>query len=205
MTRTDHSLALESLLRTQRPALVAMLERRIPRRLRAIVGADDIAQEAALEAVRSIGTFRAAGEDSLRNWVWQIARHRLCDVLRAHRRAKRGAGAAAAQPATGDACPLESLPCDAACPSRAAALTEDVSQLRHAIERLPESYRRAVRARYLDCLPVHEAAALLGRTPGALGVLCSRALKLLREQLQAPRAGRFDAAGGVAACPVAGM
>ena len=190
----DDSAALESLLRTHRPALVAMLERRIPRRLRGFLAAEDVAQEAALEAVRSLGLFRPGGDDSLRRWVWQIARHRLCDLIRSHRRAKRGALAVAARSATSDECLLESLPGDGACPARAAGLAEDVSQLRDAIDRLPESYRQAVKARHIDCLPIDEAAARLGRTPGALGVLCSRALKLLRRELESRRAGRPDPA-----------
>ena len=69
-------------------------------------------------------------------------------------------------------------------------MSEELSQLRDAIERLPESYRRALKARHIEGLAVEEAAARLGRTPGALGVLCTRALKLLRRELEAPRRGR---------------
>src|SRR5688572_8931625 len=99
MNPTNHAAALELMLRTHRPALVSMLDRRIPARLRGIVGADDLAQEAALEAIRSLDAFRPGGEDSLHHWVWQIARHRLCDFVRSHRRAKRGAPTAATQSA----------------------------------------------------------------------------------------------------------
>src|SRR5215208_5402098 len=88
----DPAAELCTLLAAQRTALVAMVAPRIPRRLRSLIAAEDVVQEASLEALRSVATFRAEGADSLRRWVWRIARHRLCDLVRAKRRLKRADG-----------------------------------------------------------------------------------------------------------------
>ena len=66
----------------------------------------------------------------------------------------------------------------------AADLGETAASLRAAIAGLGDSYRRAVQLRFVEGLSVEEAAARLGRTPGALLVLCSRAVKLLRRQIE---------------------
>lgn len=195
MDLTDYAAQLDSLLRTERPTLVAMLERRIPSRLRGTLAAEDVAQEAALEAVRSIGAFRPAGEGSMRRWVWQIARHRLCDLVRAQSRTKRGESRVNARGATDGGSPIDALPAGGTCPVHAAGESETRAALRAALAALPTSYRQALQTHYLDGLSVDEAAARMGRTPGAFLVLCNRAIKLLRERMAVPAAA--------AACPLA--
>ena len=169
---------LESLLAAQHAALIAMLARRIPKNIRGFIAAEDAAQEAALEAVRSLPHFRPEQSDSLRRWVWRIARHRLGDLIKAHRRLKRSGGMADSE------CAFDRVVATGPCPARAADQSETVATLSSALSTLPDAYRQAIQLRYIDGLPVPDAAARLGRTPGAFQMLCNRGLKLLRQSLE---------------------
>jgi RNA polymerase sigma-70 factor (ECF subfamily) len=189
MNQTVTPAELESLLSTHLGALVAMLNRRIPDDLRGAVGAEDVAQEAALEAFRSLDTFRPCGGESLRGWLWQIARHRLGDVIKAHRRLKRGGAVTRVEPTAGV---LDALAAEAHCPARAVACAELHASLRLALASLPDACRQVIELRYVHGLPIAEAARRLGRTTGATAVLCNRALKLLRRAMDSG-----------AACPLA--
>ena len=184
MEPPDYGPALETLLASNRQALVAMIGRRIPRQLAAIASAEDLAQEVSLEAIRSVGEFRPREDDSLRRWVCRIARHRVCDLIKSQRRLKRAACVATgARAEDGDPAPLDNVAGSAACPAGAAARVEDVAAVRGALLSLPDAYRRAVEMRYLEGLSVAETAARLGRTPRAVQMLCNRGVKRLRREL----------------------
>lgn len=169
---------LESLLRTQHDALVAMLARKIPRDIRGRIAAEDVAQEAALEAVRSLPQFRPEQSDSLRRWVWRIARHRLSDLIKAQRRLKRFGNMAESE------CAFNWLVAACPCPAGAADQNEAIASLSRALSALPATYRQAIQLRYIEELSIPDAAARLERTPGAFLMLCSRGLKLLRRSIE---------------------
>jgi RNA polymerase sigma-70 factor, ECF subfamily len=185
-----HAL-LETLLATQRPALVAMVAPRIPRQLRSLLGAEDVVQEASLEALASVAAFRAGGTDSLRRWVWRIARHRLSDLLKAQRRLKRAARTRADAAPRDDASLLDAVAATDACPSAATTSGEDAAALRRALAGLPPAYRHALQLRYMEGLSFADAAARLGRTPRAVQMLCNRGAKLLRRALAPLRPARL--------------
>jgi RNA polymerase sigma factor (sigma-70 family) len=177
MNGSHHAGALEALLATERPALIAMLSRRIPRRLRGLIGPDDVAQEASLESFRALGTFRPAGDGSLRRWVWRIAARRLQDMVKAQRRLKRAGGAEAE-----DASRLADVAVDA-CPVGRIVRSEACESLRRALAALPEPYRRALELRYLHGMAVADVSTRLGRTPGATVMACNRGLGRMRRAL----------------------
>src|SRR2546422_10809665 len=62
-------LALDRLLLLHYPALAARVEKRIPRRLRALLAPEDIVQETFAEAFRTIGGVPPPGEDALPSWL----------------------------------------------------------------------------------------------------------------------------------------
>ena len=177
-----HAL-LETLLATQRPALVAMVAPRIPRRCRGLLAAEDVVQEASLEALASVAAFRPEGTDSLRRWVWRIARHRLSDLVKAQRRLKRAARPRADAARQDDAAPLDAVATTDACPSAVTTCGEDAAALRRALAGLPPAYRHALQLRYMEGLSFAGVAARLGRTPRAVQMLCNRGAKLLRRAL----------------------
>jgi RNA polymerase sigma factor (sigma-70 family) len=122
----------------------------------------------------------------MRRWVWRIARHRLCDIIKAHGRLKRSAGSS-------DVSLPDEVAAVEACPGRAADGDEAHAALRRALETLPPTYRQAIDLRYTERLSVAAAAARLGRTPAAVTMLCNRGLKRLRRQLEATAASPVSA------------
>ena len=73
MAGPNHAAELENLVITHRRVLVRAIAPRIPARLRGLVCAEDVIQEASLEAMRCIGSFRNGGSGSLHGWVWFLA------------------------------------------------------------------------------------------------------------------------------------
>jgi RNA polymerase sigma factor (sigma-70 family) len=187
MERPDHVAALEHLVLSHRRALVRSIAPRIPSRLRGLICAEDVVQEASLEAMRCIGGFRDGPSASLRAWLVRIARRRLSDLVKSQQRLKRGARAAVPGDRNHwhDATDPDRTPARDGCPRHGAATSEAIESLRRALAGLPPTYRRAIDLRYIEGLSPTEAAARLGRSPAAVVMLCNRGLKLLREALGA--------------------
>jgi RNA polymerase sigma factor (sigma-70 family) len=187
MDGRNYAAELQQLVITHRRALVRAIAPRIPSRLRGLICAEDVIQEASLEAMRCIGGFRDGPSASLRAWVVRIARRRLCDMVKAQRRLKRGVrvGAQPNHHRPDEAPDLDRIPGNVGCPGHRACANEGVESLRRALAGLPPTYRRAIQLRYFDGLTACEAAASLGRSPAATTMLCNRGLKLLRETLGA--------------------
>jgi RNA polymerase sigma-70 factor (ECF subfamily) len=80
-----------------------------------------------------------------------------------------------------------------ATPSGAAATREAVGLVQAAVDRLPEDYRRVVRLYELQGLSIHDVAADMGRSEGAVKMLLARARDRLRESLGS--SSRYFSAG----------
>jgi RNA polymerase sigma-70 factor (ECF subfamily) len=68
-------------------------------------------------------------------------------------------------------------------PSQAALRQERALALSDALARLPDAYREVLVLRHLEGLAFPDIAERLERSPGAVRVLWTRALKRLREEL----------------------
>jgi len=130
--------------------------------------ADDIRQETLLAAVEGIGGYR--GEVPLFGWLCGIARHKVADERR--RRARQSLPVEAAWHA-GDPLPDELW--ERA--ERHAAVVE-------ALWSLPEDYRRALVARYVEGMGVESVAARLNRSYKATESLLARARESLLRRLK---------------------
>lgn len=184
-------LALNQLLLHHHDHLVRELRPLIPESARALISADDVAQDAYVAVFQRIGGFEPRGENSFFGWLLTIARNRLTDLLRAERADKRGGGRVAAANALGGEDAemsglLEMLARHSRTPSRAAAIEEAVESLRRALERIAPDYQDALRLRYVEGLSVAAIAERLARTEGAVHMLCNRGLRALREAIGDP-------------------
>jgi RNA polymerase sigma-70 factor, ECF subfamily len=176
--------ALDYLLAMYLPRLGTSIAPRMPASLRGSIQVEDVLQEVTLEVVRTIGTFQGTEAKSFYTWLCQIAAHRLLDMVRAVRAAKRGGGRMAMDAqVTSMTCLLDRVAVSSRTPSMSAAGHEAASAVRAALERIPESYRLAVRLRYLEGLTPADIAARMGRTEEAVRLLCHRGCKLLAEVL----------------------
>ena len=144
--------------------------------------ADDIAQEAFVEAYRHVAHFE--GRSQFFTWLYRITVNR---ALNAQRQRARAANV-----------PLEDERVDAAMavdapsdPRLAVSLRETYSQLVWALDGLPAGLKSAVVLTALSGLSYEEAAVVLGTSAGAVAVRIHEARKQLRAALLASEKRRL--------------
>ena len=180
--RTDGD-ALEELLREFGPEVASGLS--IDPRWRPVLDPEDVMQVTYLEAYLRISTLRTRTAAGFRAWLARIAENNLRDAVRALSRDKRPEAHGRATRAGGTAAETLLATLAGADPTAGsiAAGREAVSRLRSAIEGLPPSYHRVVVEVDLGERTVAEVAAELGKSPGAVHMLRSRAHERLKELL----------------------
>lgn len=185
--RGGNEAALERLLMLHHSRLCGEMAARLPVRLQALISVDDVVQEAYVVVFQEIAAFRPQGPGSFYAWVATIAGRKLLDALKAQRTLKRGGDARRLDgelSASSSAVEwLEVLATYERTPSRSMAGREAISAIQTAIGELSPDYREALRLRYVEGLPVAEAAERMQRTPGALCLLCHRGLRQLEALL----------------------
>lgn len=178
--------AFQELLLLHYDRLAARLAPSLRGDLQGTLGVEDVLQEAFAEAARRIGSFEPRGEGAFFGWLATIAEHRLIDLIRAARAAKRGGGQAAAGAAADASTVADLLTLLAAhdhTPSRSVAGHEAIGALQAALAALKDDYRTVLHLRYFEGLSVEAAAARMSRTEPAIHMLCHRAIEQLRENL----------------------
>lgn len=135
--------------------------------------AEDLAQQAFMEAVRSYRAFK--GESALSTWLYGIAMNLVRNHLsRApHRRYEF----------TDDSA-IDELACEALSPVQALEQSQHMQHLQLAMEELPESMRSILLMVAVDELSYEAAAALLSVPVGTVRSRLSRARTALRAKLQ---------------------
>lgn len=143
---------------------------------------EDILQEVYAAAWRRLRSATFDGRAGLIAWMKTIADNKIIDAGRALRSAKRDvARNVAATPGSTSYYELaQRLSAPDATPSSMAARNEAAALLAVQIGRLPTSYRTVVQLRFREGMPVPDVAAIMGRSPEAIHMLCYRALKKLR-------------------------
>lgn len=148
------------------------------RYLSVLVGrdAEDIASETWLQVCRDLHTF-AGDADGFRGWVATIGRHRGLDHIRSRSR----------RPA--DPAPVETLLAVAGHDDTAVQAEESLSTAAalSLIGELPQDQAEAVLLRAVMGLDAKSAAAVLGKSPGAVRTSAYRGLKNLAAMLEQGR------------------
>ncbi|WP_394065807.1 RNA polymerase sigma factor [Alcaligenes sp. WGS1538] len=135
--------------------------------------AEDLAQQAFVEAAKSYQSFR--GESQLSTWLYGIALNLIRNHLsRAPERRYHFV----------DESSLDSVPTEATSPEEAASQTQMLHLLQESLDELPESMRTILLLVGLDDLSYEEAAALLTVPIGTVRSRLSRARTALRERLR---------------------
>lgn len=178
---------LTLLLRESRRRLCALVGGKVPADLRRLIDADDVVQDAQVEAFRHIGELEVRSEDSFDRWLATIAVRKLRDSIKRLRAVKRGGG----QPRVHDTDALQEsaialfnlVTGSEGSPSRTVARAEAVQVIESALADLPAHYRHAVQLVYMEGCPVAVAAVEMCCTERAVHGRCRRALDLLRDRL----------------------
>ena len=172
--------ALDGLLAAYYPRLAAQFAPRMPADLHGTLGVEDVLQEAFVDVFQAVGDAKADSGQSFYAWLASIVEHRMVDLIRAARAAKRGGGWSPLDAQSASmVCMLEQVAVSSRTPSTSAAGHEAVAAVQAALGRLPADYREALRLRYIEGRPVAEAAARMGRTEVAVQMLCHRGLRQL--------------------------
>jgi len=176
--------ALERLLLKYAGRLRVHVVRRIHSDIRSHVDADDVLQETFFEVFRSIGTFEPKGKHAFYRWLITITEHRLLDIVRARRAAKRGGGRVQVTGVAGAASDsmdqlIELVAGRGDTPSQTVSHQEATIAVQVGLASLKEDYRRAIELRYILGHSLADAAVEMDRTPAAVSHLCSRGLKEL--------------------------
>jgi RNA polymerase sigma-70 factor (subfamily 1) len=174
-------LALEQLLRVERPRVLQYIHRHFPAELKRVLEPQDVLQDTLFQAARSIRSFKSEDPDSFYRWLVTIARRCMLDMIAARRAQKRGEGKT-----RGDsvAVLMQDLAIEDSTPSGVLAGKELATTLEQCIGKLPADYAEAVRLRYFDALPFGEIAAKMGRSQDAVRMLCNRAMEALKSEMR---------------------
>ncbi|HEX6235699.1 MAG TPA: sigma-70 family RNA polymerase sigma factor [Acidimicrobiales bacterium] len=124
---------------------------------------DDVTQDTLVSMAASLGSF--TGEASFVTWLFTIAKHRAVDHLR-----RRRAG--------------EPLGDDVGEAVRISSLVATRETVRAMVERLPDTYRRAVELRDIERLPYAEVASRLELNVNTVKSHVSRGRALLATMLE---------------------
>jgi RNA polymerase sigma-70 factor (ECF subfamily) len=156
--------AWETLYRRAYPRLLAYAMRRLD-----ADGARDAVSETMARAVANIGRYRPVpGSGGFEGWLFGICRHVVLD-------AQRAAGRRGYDP------PTEGV--SHADPAEGLVSAEEAAAVRRAFALLSDADRELLELRVVAGLSAEEAAAVLGRRPGAVRMAQSRALARLRRHL----------------------
>jgi RNA polymerase sigma-70 factor (ECF subfamily) len=180
----DRAAAGELLLEAS-GMLTAYVARELPKPIAHLVSVEDVLQETFHSAFATIGDLQAADEAAFLAWLRTIAKHRMLDTLRRHKRKRRGGDRqqVAAHSSTDSVLNLFDALCGDATPSRRVSRNEALSCMHVALAELPEDYRQAVRLRFLEDKSYKEVAEAMGRSEGAVHGLITRAKDRLRDLL----------------------
>jgi RNA polymerase sigma-70 factor, ECF subfamily len=175
---------LQAMLHASADKLLAYLKRQMPKDLRRFVDAQDILQDTFFEAFQRSAEFRVQGEDSAYRWLVTIARHRMVAVLRMQQALKRGGRRPNNDPLNSVVGFLEELAVYTRTPSQSAMSHELAKAVQDSMNCLNDSYREVLKFRFVEGLSVKQTAHRMGRTDGAVLMLCNRGLKALKARME---------------------
>jgi RNA polymerase sigma-70 factor (ECF subfamily) len=155
--------------------------------LRLQLDPSDLVQETFLEAHRDFPRFEGATERELLAWLRRILARNLADQARRQKaglRDYRRQESLEAILERSNARMQQALVATASSPSAAASRRERAVLLADALADLPPDYREVIILRNLERLRFDEVAARMGRSPGAVRMLWTRALERLSGALE---------------------
>lgn len=178
--------ALTDLLKLYGPRIREGLTGSIPRKWQSVLSAEDVMQQAYVDAFRAIGQFVPRQDGSFSGWLATLAKRNLVDALRGLEADKRGGNRQRVGAGGEDENVLdlyEMLSGTNSTPSRHAARDEAKGFLHRAMQTLPENYRKIVQMYDIEGRSIEEVSAELNKSAGAVYMLRSRAHRRLGEIL----------------------
>ncbi len=148
---------------------------------------DDLVQETLLRAHRDLSHFTYRSPGSFMHWLSTIADHVIADAVRHQGRAKRHAEDILRFRSPSN--PEGPEPADSLTPSRILHRDQRLAQLLLKLDALPPHYREALLLAKIEGMTTEELATRLGKPREAVSLLVFRAVRRLRELIDAERSG----------------
>jgi RNA polymerase sigma factor (sigma-70 family) len=165
MRRTeDREPPLEHLLEEHLPSLRTYVRRNMDAALAGRESCADLVQSVCREVLQSRGAYRYQGDAAFRQWLFQVALHKLMDRRRFYRAGKRAEEGGVREKLAWSRDELARLAESVGTPSADAMLREELDSLSNALERLTESDQDIVRWVHLEHLSHSAVAERLGCT-----------------------------------------
>ena len=191
----DHS-AVNELLQRHRKPIRRLVEMRLDRKVQRRVDVSDVVQDVMVEASGRLERYLDDPVMAFHLWLRQIAWDRIIDTYRRHRvSAKRNMDRE--QPMTAPTGPDQSTVelavqlCDPQLTPAAAATQKEIAlQVEGIIEELSEQDREIILMRHYEHLSNLEVAQVLGLNPPAASMRYLRAIRRLRELMEAKEAAK---------------
>lgn len=187
--------ALGEWLQQNREQLCAIIAQKASTKLRSRIDLDDLLQDAASRAVKSVQGMKLSSREVM-PWFVQILSRTIVDAYRHHFEAqKRDATREQSADArfshqTDQAGQLaDLLAASVTSPSQAFSQHVRMTRMQEALSQLPEDARQAIQWRFMESLSSQEIAARLNKSDGAVRVLLTRTLKKLEDLLNDVRPG----------------
>ncbi len=186
--------ALSEVLEEFQPGLLRMVGLRLDPSLRRRVEAEDIVQEALMEASRRFPEWCEQDRYPLRLWLRLLTAQALAAAQRKHlgtqkREVKREVGLGDDRPSVSAVNVADVLVASQTSPTQAARREEQRTMVLRALEELDELDREILALRHFEDLSNEEASAELGIEPAAASKRFVRALQRLRPALKALEPG----------------
>lgn len=171
---------VQRLLLARAEPLRRYVERKIPKRFRSILCAEDVLQEVWIAAFQTISPDIRDTD----RWLTSLANSKLIDALRAVRTLKRGGDRRFVRDAAERLSSFEDL-FGRLCsrqktPSREVSAQETRHAVQVALSTLPDDRRQAIRLRHIEGLSRKEIAGIMQKTEAAINSLLYRGLNELR-------------------------
>lgn len=142
--------------------------RYVSARIESAAEAEDVAEEVFVGALQTIASLRARDESGLLAWLFQIARHKIADYRRRQYRRP-----------TEPLDPAAEVDDPAPSPEELALRADEVRALRAALDALSPEQREVIILKFALGYDNARAAAVLGKSPGAINQLQHRGLRTL--------------------------
>ncbi len=185
--RAGDPSAQGQLLELYRNYLRLMARSLINQPLRLRLDASDLVQETFLKAHREFPAFLGSTEPELVSWLRQILVRSLADQVKRHRAKRRDYRREEPMAVLLDRSSLaiqERLAAPVSSASAHSSRREQAVLLADALEKLPPDYREVFLLRNLERIPFETIAARMDRTPGAVRMLWTRAIRKLAPLLK---------------------
>lgn len=177
--------ALQRLCEAYGERVLRIVRLRMGKELRSKLESMDLVQDAFISALQGLENFTYENEGDFLRWMSKIAENRIRDnfdkLHAAKRNIRREIPLNITRQTSKDSFVGNAGPADVSTPSVLVSRREDLDKLEIAMDKLKPEYKKVIILAKMEGLSGYELAGKLGKKPGAVRALLSRALAALAE------------------------